>query len=146
MMLERKIQQVLGLQEVVSTSPETSATDAAKKMAEHHVGAILVGNADEASGIFTDRDMLERVVASGLAADRTALRDVMTPDPVFVSPGDTLLTAMMTMKQQRSRYVLIKEGGQVVGIISVVDILRAVVDTRAEDSHQFDHLWQGFPV
>lgn len=145
-MLERKIHEVLGSQEVVSISPETSVTDAAKKMAEHHVGAILVGNADEISGIFTDRDMLERVVASGLAADRTVLSNVMTPDPGFVSPGDTLLTAMMTMKEQRSRYVLIKESGQVVGIISVVDILRAVVETRAEEDHRFDHLWEGFPV
>lgn len=145
-MLERKIHEVLGSQEVVSISPETSVTDAAKKMAEHHVGAILVGNTDEISGIFTDRDMLERVVASGLVADRTVLSNVMTPDPVFVSPGDTLLTAMMTMKEQRSRYVLIKESGQVVGIISVVDILRAVVETRVEEDHRFDHLWEGFPV
>ena len=90
--------------------------------------------------------MLERVVASGLAADRTVLSDVMTPDPVFVSPEDTLLTAMMSMKEQRSRYVLIRDGGRVVGIISVVDILRSVVDTKPEDAHKFDHLWQGFPV
>ena len=145
-MLEQKIQEMLGSQEVVRTSPEASATDAAKKMAEHHVGAILVGNADEISGIFTDRDMLERVVASGLAADSTVLSDVMTPNPAFVSSGDTLFTAMMTMKKQRSRYVLIKDGGQAVGIISVVDILRAAVNTRTEDPHQFDHLWQGFPV
>lgn len=145
-MLEQKIQEVLGSQEVVRTSPEASVTDAAKKMAEHHVGAILVGNADEVSGIFTDRDMLERVVASGLAADCTVVSDVMTPNPAFVSSGDTLLTAMMAMKKQGSRYVLIKDSDQVAGIISVVDILRAVVDPKTEEAHQFDHLWQGFPV
>jgi len=145
-MLENKIQELLGSQEVVSTSPDSSVTDAAKKMAEHRVGAILVGNTDEVSGLFTERDMLERVIASGLAADRTPLSDVMTPARTFLSPGDTLLTAMLAMKKQRSRYVLVKGDDHVVGIISVVDILRAAVDTKTEDPHQFDHLWHGFPV
>lgn len=145
-MLEQKVQEVLGSQEVVRASPELSITDAAKKMAQHHVGAILVGNDDEIRGIFTVRDMLERVVASGLAADRTVLADVMTPDPAFVGTEDSLLAAMTSMKEQRSRYVLIKDGGRVVGIISVVDILRAVVDSEAEEAHKFDHLWSGFPI
>ncbi|MGI9384177.1 MAG: CBS domain-containing protein [Methyloligellaceae bacterium] len=145
-MLEQKIQDVLGSQEVVRTSPESSVTEAAKIMAESHVGAILVGNVDDIFGIFTERDMLERVVIPGLAADETALREVLTPEAVFVSPSDTMHAAMLIMKQQRSRYVLVKDGGQVVGIISVVDVLRAVLDEGAEEANKFDHLWQGIPI
>ena len=145
-MLEQKIRELLGSQVVVRTSPESSVADAAGKMAKHHVGAILVGNAEETSGLFTERDMLERVVVSGLAADRTPLSDVMTPARIFVSPEDTLLTAMLAMKEQRSRYVLVKDNDRVIGIISVVDILRAAVDMKSEDPQQFDHLWHGIPI
>ena len=146
MMLEQKIQDVLGPQTVLRMSVESSVTDAAKKMAEKHVGAMLVCKGEDVCGIFTERDMLERVIAPGLAADKTTLGDVMTPDPVSVTPRDTLLSAVFTMKQQLSRHLLVKEDEEVVGIISVRDILRSVVDTIAEDQQRLDHLWQGFPV
>ena len=60
-MLEQKIQDVLGSQELVHTSPDSSVSAAAKIMAEAHVGAILVGNSNDTSGIFTERDILEKV-------------------------------------------------------------------------------------
>lgn len=145
-MLEQTIQDVLGPQIILRMSLEASVTDAAKMMAEHHVGAMLVCKDDDICGIFTERDMLERVVAPGLAADDTRLGDVMTADPVAIGPLDTLLSAVSTMKEQRSRHLLVKDGGLVIGIISVRDVLRCVVDTRTEDQQRLNHLWQGFPV
>lgn len=145
-MLEQTIRDMVISQKVLSMSPEATVTEAAKKMQESHVGAMVIRIADQICGIFTERDMLERVVAPGLDATNTALRDVMTPDPVAVTPEDTLLSAIQIMKDRRTRHLLVKDGAQVVGIISVRDILRSVVEIRAEESHRFDHLWQGFPI
>ena len=145
-MLEQKIRDSVISQDVLSTSPESTVTEAAKKMVEFHVGAMLVLESDRICGIFTERDMLERVAAPGLAAESTPLRDVMTPDPGSVTPDDTLRSAMEVMKERRTRHLLVKEGGRVTGIISVVDILRTVVGARDEQAHRFEHLWEGFPV
>ncbi len=145
-MLKRKIRDADISQDVLSMSPESTVTEAACKMVKSHVGAMLVREADRICGIFTERDMLERVVAPGLSASSTALRDVMTPDPGSVTPEDTLLSAIEVMKDRRTRHLLVKDGARVVGIISVVDVLRSVVGIRTEESHRFDHLWHGFPV
>ena len=72
--------------------------------------------------------------------------EVLTSEPVFVTPAETMHIAMTNMKEQRSRYVLVKSGSQVVGIISVVDVLRAVVDAGVEEAHKYDHLWGGIPI
>ena len=145
-MLERRIQDLLGSQELVYASPDSSITQAAKIMAEAHVGAVLVGSVDEVSGIISERDILERVIVPGLSADKTTLSEVLTSEPVFVTPAETMHIAITNMKEHRSRYVLVKSGIQVVGIISVVDVLRAVVDAGVEDAHKYDHLWEGIPI
>jgi len=145
-MLQRKIVELIGDQELLRMPVEASVTEAAKRMAKRHIGAMLVCEGEEMCGIFTDRDMLERVVAAGLAPGETPLREVMTPDPVSIGPGGTVLEAIFTMKAQMTRHLLVKDGGRVVGIISVRDLLRSVVDENVEERQQFDDLWEGFPV
>ena len=145
-MLEQKIEDVLGMQTLLRMSADSSVTSAAKVMADNHVGAMLVSEGDEIAGIFTERDLLERVVAPGLPAYSTPLRSVMTSNPVSISPQDTLLSAVISMRQQLTRHLLVKRAGEVVGILSVRDVLRAVVDTMTEDQQRLDYLWQGFPV
>ena len=126
--------------------PETSVRAAAELMAGRHVGAVLVTAADQLRGIFTERDSLERVVAAGLSPDNTALEAVMTEDPVSIGPDDSVLSAIFTMKEQRTRHLTVRDGGRVIGIISVRDLLRAVVDEKQESRHQLSDLWDGFPV
>ena len=145
-MLEQKIEDVLGMQTLLRMSADSSVTSAAKVMADNHVGAMLVSDGDEVCGIFTERDLLERVVAPGLPAYSTPLRAVMTGNPASIAPQDTLLSAVISMRQHLTRHLLVKRAGEVVGIVSVRDILRAVVDTMTEDQQRLDYLWQGFPV
>ncbi len=145
-MLQRKIVELIGDQELVRMPVDASVTEAAQRMASRHVGAMLVCEGEEMRGIFTDRDMLERVAAAGLPPADTPLREVMTPDPVSIGPGDTVLEAIFAMKSQMTRHLLVKDGGRVVGIISVRDLLRSVVDESVEERKQFEDLWQGFPV
>ena len=145
-MLDSKVADVIGKQELLRLPLDTSVAEAAKRMAERHVGAMLVCEGEAMRGIFTERDMLERVVAADLSPGATLLKDVMTPDPAGVAPDDTLLEAIFVMKERLSRHLLVQQGDQVIGIVSVRDLLRAVVDSRLEERQQFTDLWEGFPV
>ena len=145
-MLHREISGLVQGQDLLRLPGETKVREAARQMSARHVGAILVSGADEEYGIFTERDMLDRVVAGGLSPDETALKDVMTPNPAFISPGDTVRAAIFAMKQQRSRHLMVKDRGQIVALVSVRDLLRSVVEESAENQQVLDDLWEGFPV
>jgi len=145
-MLERKIVNLIGDQELLRMPVDASVAEAAQRMAKHHVGAMLVCEGDRMCGIITDRDVLERVVASGLPPGEIGLGEVMTPDPVSIAPSATALQAIFAMKAQMTRHLLVKDGDRVVGIISVRDLLRSVVDESFTERKQFEDLWQGFPV
>ncbi|MDJ0943301.1 MAG: CBS domain-containing protein [Kiloniellales bacterium] len=145
-MLESKIADVIGKQKLLQLAADTSVAEAAKRMAQHHVGAMLVCEGQVMRGIFTERDMLERVVAADLSPGATPLRDVMTPDPASIAADATLLQAIFAMKAHFTRHLLVRRGEDLIGIVSVRDLLRAVVDSRIEERQRFDDLWDGFPV
>ncbi len=145
-MLESKIGDVIGKQELLQLSAEASVAEAAKHMAQRHVGAMLVCEGEAMCGIFTERDMLERVVAADLSPGSTLLREVMTPDPASIAAQATLLQAIFAMKTHFTRHLLVRRGDDLIGIVSVRDLLRAVVDSRLEERQRFDDLWDGFPV
>ncbi len=145
-MLERKIAEVMGTQELLQLSPDTSVAEAAKRMAKHHVGAMLVCEGEAMCGIFTERDMLERVVAADLSPGSTLLKEVMTPDPASIAAHATLLQAIFAMKTHLTRHLLVRRGDDLIGIVSVRDLLRAVVDSRLEERQRVADLWDGFPV
>lgn len=145
-MLERTIASLIKGQDLLRLPGETTVREAARQMSARHVGAILVREADKDCGVFTERDMLDRVVAGGLPPDDTLLRDVMTPNPAFIGPEDTVRAAIFAMKRQRSRHLMVKERGEVFAIVSVRDLLRSVVEESAENQQVLDDLWEGFPV
>ena len=145
-MLQSKIADAIGKQELLRLPLDTNVAEAARQMAEHHVGAMLVCDGEALRGIFTERDMLERVVALDLSPGATLLKDVMTPDPASIKSDETLLQAIFAMKEHLTRHLMVKDGDKVVGIISVRDLLRVVVKLNLEERQRFDDLWEGFPV
>ena len=145
-MLESPVSDAIGEQDLLRLSPDTSVAMAAQRMAERHVGAMLVCEGETMQGIFTERDLLERVVAAGRTPAATLLEEVMTPDPASIGPGDSLLQAIFAMKERRTRHLLVKRDGEVVGIVSVRDLFRALVQASIEERQRLDDLWEGFPV
>lgn len=145
-MLDRDVAGLIENQELLRLAEETTVAEAARQMAARHVGAVLVCAGDRVSGIFTERDMLDRVVATGLRPEGAALKDVMTPDPAAIGPRDSVRTAMFAMKRQGSRHLAVRDRGEVMAILSVRDLLRAVVEESAENRQVLEDLWQGFPV
>lgn len=145
-MLNSTIGSIIGTQELLRLPTDTDVAEAAKQMSRRHVGAMLVYEGDRMCGIFTERDMLERVVAADLSPGATKLGDVMTPEPAAISAGDTVLQAVLAMKERLTRHLLVTRGEQIIGIVSVRDLLRAMVDAHLEDRQLFEDLWEGFPV
>jgi CBS domain-containing protein len=92
--------------------------EAAREMRTRHVGAVLVVAGTRLEGIFTERDMVNRVVAEGLDPDGTKLAEVMTRNPDTVGPNDTALVALRRMQDGAYRHLPVVDSGRLVGIIA----------------------------
>src|SRR5690242_17354382 len=99
--------------------PGDTVTRAARVMAEHSVGSVVVGYGGRLVGIFTERDLLRRVVARGSAPERTLLQDVMTPAPVVVDVGESRATAIAKMQALGCRHLPVVIGSSVVDVVSI---------------------------
>lgn len=117
-MLSLPIREVLEARRLIVASPETSVAEAASRMQQGNVGAILVVEADRLVGIFTERDALFRVIARGLAPASVRLREVMTADPETVSPDETFGYALLVMYERGFRHLPVVEGGWPIGVLS----------------------------
>ena len=106
--------------------PEDETVDAAvSEMNRQRVGSLLIKNtADTVVGIFTERDVLVRVVSAGLNPKQTLVRDVMTPDYESITPDTSVEDAMQLMTDQRVRHLPILEDGKLCGMISIGDVTR----------------------
>ena len=113
--------------QVYVVSPNTSVRQAVREMNEKGVGALLVVDHGDPVGIFTERDVLRRVVDPGLNPDATLVRRVMTVEIAVVEPTTTVEQAMSVMTQKRCRHLPVVEDGRVVGMVSIGDLDRKSV-------------------
>jgi CBS domain-containing protein len=117
-MLSMRIRDVLEPRTLVTAAPDTSVAEAARRMRQHKVGAILVLEDDRLAGIFTERDALFRVVACGRDPAAVPLREVMTREPQTVSPEETFGYALLVMSEHGFRHLPVVEGGWPIGVVS----------------------------
>jgi CBS domain-containing protein len=111
---------------VVAVGPAQSLRDATQLMAKHRVGSAVVQDAEQLVGILTERDVLI-AVASGTEPDAVTVGDIMTADVVTVGPDWDLVEAAREMARRRIRHLVVYEGGQLLGVLSVRDVLPAVL-------------------
>jgi CBS domain-containing protein len=109
-------------------APEDTVGAAAARMAEHYCGSILVCAGAELRGIFTERDVLARVVAAGRDPARTRLEEVMTPDPKTIEGSAPVAEAVRRMDEGCCRHLPVLEGDRVLGVISWRDVPLEIVD------------------
>ncbi|HET7670196.1 MAG TPA: CBS domain-containing protein, partial [Burkholderiales bacterium] len=112
------ISSVIEPRQVICAAPEASVSDAARLMQQGKVGAVLVVEDGSLVGIFTERDAVCRVMAPGRDPARTPLRDVMTADPITVSPDETFGYALLLMHDHGFRHVPVVQDGRAVGVVS----------------------------
>src|SRR5262245_24913126 len=128
----RSVRAIIGDRETVIVDPTATATSAARVMAEHNIGAVPVVDGDRLAGIFTERDVLMRVVASGRNPAETSVREVMSTDLVVAEVSETYETCLGRMQQARVRHLLVLDQGRLAGILSLRDLLAADIDEKQE--------------
>jgi CBS domain-containing protein len=128
-MFDTPVRSVMQQQKLLKAPPETLVSDAAKLMASKKVGAIIVVDGGILVGIFTERDVVCRVVARGLDARATRIADVMTREPHTIEPDRPFGYALLIMHQQGFRHLPVIEDGKPIGIVSA----RSAMDPELEE-------------
>ena len=121
-MLPRSVGAVVEGQDLLTLAPQTTVGDAARLMAERGIGAVPVIENDRLVGIFSERDLLQRVAAAGLDFDRTRLAEVMTAQPATVDASTAVVKALEVMQDGGFRHLPVMREGQPIGIVSMRDI------------------------
>ena len=110
-----------------SVAPAAMAYDALALMAEHNLGAVLVMEEARIVGIFSERDYSRKVVLKGKSSRETPVRDVMTEDVLFVRPNHSVQDCMALMTDKRVRHLPVMEGEKLIGVISIGDVVKAII-------------------
>ena len=114
--------------EVVSVKPEATVIEALEIMAEHNIGAILVmDEKGEVIGIFSERDFARKIIVKGRDTDSTKVKEIMTSRITWAEPKSSIADCMNLMTTNKFRHLPIKENGKVVGVISIGDVVKALL-------------------
>jgi CBS domain-containing protein len=116
--------------DIYAVTPEDSVYEALKLMAAKNIGAVLVVSGAEMKGIFSERDYARRVVLHGKMSKETLVSEIMTTNVICVEPGWTADQCMALMTEKHIRHLPVLENGRLVGVISIGDVVRAVVDEQ----------------
>ncbi|MEI8325925.1 MAG: CBS domain-containing protein [Betaproteobacteria bacterium] len=140
-MFDQAIKTIMEQKKFLTAPPHATVSEAAKSMAGKNAGAVMVVEENKLIGIFTERDVVFRVVAKGLDPKLTPLRDVMTADPKTLSSGKSYGHAMLLMHENGFRHVPVMEDARPVGIISSrnamdPDLEEFVAEVRRREHHR----------
>lgn len=128
----RSIKAIVGDRETVVVDPSHSIEEAARVMAAHDIGALPVVDGDRLAGIFSERDLLTRVVAAGRSPSTTRVAEVMSTELVVAEVTETYEACLSRMQQARVRHLIVLDRGRLAGIVSLRDVLAADIDEKAE--------------
>ena len=117
-------------QEIFSITADASVLDALQLMSDHNTGALLVIDSDEVQGIISERDCVRKVDLAGRAAAETRVSEIMTGKVIYVEAGQEVEECMALMIDKNIRHLPVYDGSRLVGLISVRDVLREMVDVQ----------------
>lgn len=123
--------------QVWSIEPEATVYAAIELMAKARVGALLVLRAGKLLGIVSERDYARKVILVGKSSQSTLVEAIMTRDVIVVQPDSSLQECMQLMTKHRIRHLPVVEAEQVIGVVSIGDVVR---ETLAQQSHALDEL------
>ena len=123
----------------------TTVTDAVHTMNEAHVGAVAVMDNGRLAGIFTERDVLRRVIDGRRDPDETMVSEVMTSDVIVIKPTDTVQHAMVLVNTRNCRHLPVMDDDTLVGMVSVRDLIGVVVDGQEHRIAELtDYIYGGY--
>jgi CBS domain-containing protein len=119
-----------GKSAVYSVGPNDTVYDALHLMADKNIGALLVQSGDTVEGIFSERDYARKVILLGKSSSQTLVREIMTTHVICVAPDWTVDQCMALMTEKRIRHLPVMDQDRLIGVISIGDVVRAVVDEQ----------------
>ena len=139
------VSEILDLKGGMVLSVDTNETvfDAICLMAEVNIGAVLVQSGDTIAGIFTERDYLQKIALKSLSSQKTRVGDVMTSPVITADPGDSIKKCMETMTTCHCRHLPVVEGGKLLGIVSIGDLVKRMLDEKQSEVEQLNQYITG---
>lgn len=119
-----------GKSNVYAVGPDDTVYDALRLMAEKNIGAVVVGSVDHIEGIFSERDYARKVILLGKTSRETLVSEIMTTRVICIEPEWTADQCMALMTDKRIRHLPVVEQGRLIGVISIGDVVRTVVDDQ----------------
>ncbi|WP_369943736.1 CBS domain-containing protein [Xanthomonas medicagonis] len=134
----RTVRQLLGDKggEVHAVSPDAAVVDALRLMADKGIGAVLVMQDGRLAGILSERDYARKVVLQDRSSATTPVRDIMSAKVYTVDPSQSVQQCMELMTGQRIRHLPVVQAGTVVGVISIGDLVKAVIEEQQQELDQ----------
>lgn len=129
--------------DIHAVTPDSPVIDAIRLMAEKSIGAVLVMESGRLVGILSERDYARKVVLQGRSSATTRVSEIMTSQLVTVAPGDKVEQCMQLVTERRIRHLPVMEGGQLVGVISIGDLVKAVIEQQKADLDQLHRYISG---
>lgn len=129
--------------EIISVARDASVFDAIKLMADRAVGSLLVMDGSELIGIVTERDYARKVILKGRSSETTEVGEIMTVEVVTAETGQTVNECMSLMTERRIRHLPVVAGGAVIGIISIGDLVNAIISDQKEEIEQLEQYISG---
>jgi len=117
--------------------------DAIKLMADKNIGALLVMEGEQVAGIITERDYARKVVLMSRSSKQTTVREIMTSAVMYVSPEQTSEECMVLMTENRLRHLPVIDGGRLLGIISIGDLVKDIIAEQRFTIEQLEHYISG---
>ena len=123
---------------IFSVEPQAAVLDAIRLMAEHHVGALVVMRGAALEGIVSERDYARKVILRGRSSADTPVRDIMTSPVLTVTLDTTVQQCMQLMTDRHVRHLPVLEGARVVGMVSIGDLVKAVIADQQQQIEQLE--------
>lgn len=122
--------------QVHAIGPDEPVLAAIQMMADKSVGALLVLREGALAGIVSERDYARKVILRGRSSAETAVWEIMSSPVTTVSPGDSVATCMMVMTERKIRHLPVLDGGKVIGVLSIGDLVKCVIEEQQQEIAQ----------
>lgn len=136
-----KVREILKIKghAVFSVTPTTTVYSAIEQMCEKNIGGVVILENDKLVGIFTERDYARKLILKGKSSKDTLISELMTRDPITVTPDSKLEDCMNIMSNKRIRHLPVMENNLIVGMISIGDLVKFIIEEQRSIIEHLEH-------
>ena len=128
--------------EIWNIEPEAHVYDALQMMADKNIGALMVMQGGKVVGVISERDYARKVILLGKSSKETLVREIMTSPVIYTTPDETIERCMALMTAKHIRHLLVVDGEKPVGMISMGDLVKAIIGSQKELIRQLENYIQ----